>query len=266
MNVKIGVIGTGNMGGALMDAFCLDKGNTMRAYNPGREKLEAVCARTGAKPAASAAEAAEDCDLVLAAVKPIVMPSVLEELKAVLRPEQIFVSIAVGLPIASYEAVLGTDKKIVRAMPNTPAAVQAGMTAFAFGSQVTQAQQQMVLELFSLAGGTAVLPERLMNAVSALTGSSPAYVYLFLEAMADGGCYAGLPREQAYQLAAQAVLGAAKMVLETGKHPGVLKDEVCSPGGTTIRAVAELEKRGMRSAVIEAIKSCVDAAEQPQKK
>ena len=99
-----------------------------------------------------------------------------------------------------------------------------------------------------------------MNAVSALTGSSPAYVYLFIEAMADGACWAGIPRAQAYQMAAQAVLGAAKMVLETGKHPAQLKDEVCSPGGTTIRAVAELEQRGMRSAVIEAMKSCVDAA------
>ena len=111
-----------------------------------------------------------------------------------------------------------------------------------------------------------MLPERLMNAVSALTGSSPAYVYMFIEAMADGGCAAGIPRAQAYQMAAQAVLGAAKMVLETGKHPGVLKDEVCSPGGTTIRAVAELERKGLRSAVIDAIGECVAAAEQPQSK
>ena len=116
------------------------------------------------------------------------------------------------------------------------------------------------LKLFSLAGGTSVLPERLMNAVSALTGSSPAYVYMFIEAMGDAGCYAGIPRQQAYELAAQAVLGSAKMVLESGKHPAQLKDEVCSPGGTTIRAVAQLEKDGMRSAVIEAIRSCVDAA------
>ena len=131
-----------------------------------------------------------------------------------------------GLTIESYEKVLGPDKKIVRAMPNTPAAVQAGLTAFTFGPNVTEEDKNTVLELFSLAGGTAVLPERLMNAVSALTGSSPAYVYMFIEAMADGGCYAGIPRDQAYQMAAQAVLGAAKMVLETGKHPAQLKDEV----------------------------------------
>lgn len=264
--MKIGIIGTGNMGGALMDAFRLDPQNTMRACNHGQEKLAAVCSRTGAEPVSSVREAAEGADLILLAVKPIVMPSVLEELAPVLQPEQIVVSIAVGLSIASYEAVLGADKKIVRAMPNTPAAVQAGMTAFTFGGNVTEAEQQAVLALFSLAGGTAVLPERLMNAVSALTGSSPAYVYMFIEAMADGGCAAGIPRAQAYQLAAQAVLGSAKMVLESGKHPGQLKDEVCSPGGTTIRAVAELERKGLRSAVIDAIGECVAAAEKPQSK
>lgn len=258
--MKIAVIGTGNMGGALMDAFCKDAENHMTAYNHTPEKLAAVCAHTGARAAASTAEAVEDSDLILLAVKPIVMPAVLEELKSLVTDRQIIVSIAVGLTLESYGEVLGFDKKLVRAMPNTPSAVQAGMTAFTFGEHVTEEEQQAVLKLFSLAGGTAVLPERLMNAVSALTGSSPAYVYMFIEAMADAGVYAGIPRAQAYQLSAQAVLGAAKMVLESGKHPGQLKDEVCSPGGTTIRAVAELEQRGMRSAVIEAIKSCVDAA------
>lgn len=248
-----------------MDAFHQDPCHSMQAYNHGREKLEAVCARTGAVPVKSATEAVLGSDLILLAVKPIVMPQVLEEIAPVLQPNQLVVSIAVGLTLEFYSQKLGSDRKIVRAMPNTPAAVRAGMTAFTFGPMVTEEEQQQVLDLFSLAGGTAVLPERLMNAVSALTGSSPAYVYMFIEAMADGGCYAGIPRDQSYQLAAQAVLGAAKMVLETGKHPGVLKDEVCSPGGTTIRAVAELEKRGMRSAVIEAMRTCVDAAGTPQK-
>ena len=258
--MKIGIIGTGNMGGALMDAFCKDAENTLIACNHGQEKLQAVCQRTGAIPAATAQEAVQGCDLVLLAVKPIVMPEILREIAPVVTEDQILVSIAVGLTIGSYQEVLGQDKKIVRAMPNTPAAVQAGMTAFSFGKNVTPADQQAVLKLFSLAGGTSVLPERLMNAVSALTGSSPAYVYMFIEAMADAGCYAGIPRQQAYELAAQAVLGSAKMVLESGKHPAQLKDEVCSPGGTTIRAVAQLEKQGMRSAVIEAIRTCVDAA------
>ena len=258
--MKIGIIGTGNMGGALMDAFCKDAETTMVACNHGRKKLEAVCARTGALPLGSAQEVAKQCDLLLLAVKPMIMPEILREIAPVLTKDQIIVSIAVGLTIDSYLAILGQDKKVVRAMPNTPAAVQAGMTAFTFGGNVTEEEQAAVLKLFSLAGGTSVLPERLMNAVSALTGSSPAYVYMFIEAMADAGCYAGIPRQQAYELAAQAVLGSAKMVLKSGKHPAQLKDEVCSPGGTTIRAVAQLEKYGMRSAVIEAIRSCVDAA------
>lgn len=264
--MKIGIIGTGNMGGALMDAFAHCSEHTMVAYNHGIEKLEAVCARTGAIPAKSAEEAATDCDLILLAVKPIAVPSVLHEIAPILTSKQLLVSIAVGLTVAFYEEILGSDKKIIRAMPNTPAAVQEGMTAFCFSRQVNTEDQQAVLSLFALAGGTAVLPERLMNTVSALTGSSPAYVYMFIEAMADAGCYGGIPRTEAYQLAAQAVLGAAKMVLESGKHPGQLKDEVCSPGGTTIRAVAELEQRGMRSSVIEAIKSCMDAAEYSQNK
>ena len=257
--MRIGIIGTGNMGGALMDAFRLG-GHPMKACNHGREKLEAVCARTGAEPVESAAEAVRGAELILLAVKTIVMPEILREIAPVLGPEQIVVSIAVGLTIDSYGEVLGRDRKIVRAMPNTPAAVQAGLTAFAFGEHVTEAEQKQVLDLFSLAGRTAVLPERLMNAVSALTGSSPAYVYMFIEAMADGACRAGIPRAESYQMAAQAVLGAAKMVLETGKHPRVLKDEVCSPGGTTIRAVAELEKGGMRAAVMEAMRVCTEAA------
>lgn len=259
--MKIGIIGTGNMGLALMEAFRLDEKNHMTASNRSREKLLTACKKTGAVPAASNVEAMKDAELIILAVKPIFMPQVLEEIAPHLGRDQIVVSLAVGLTVASYEAVLGDDKKIIRAMPNTPAAVQAGMTAFSPNANITEEEMAAVQKLFSLAGETAVLPERLMNAVSALTGSSPAYVYMFIEAMADGGCYAGIPREEAYKMAAQAVLGAAKMVLETGKHPGVLKDEVCSPGGTTIRAVAELEKGGMRSSVIEAIRACTEAAQ-----
>lgn len=263
--MKIGIIGTGNMGGALMDAFALDQSNQMYAYNKGRGKLETVCTRTGAKPADCVRDAVLGCDLVLLAVKPIIMPEVLREIKDVVTPDQIIVSVAVGLSVASYEAVLGSDKQIVRAMPNTPAAVQEGLTAFTFGEAVTPESREQVLSLFSLAGRTAVLPERLMNSVSALTGSSPAFVYMFIEAMADAGVYAGIPRAQAMEMAAQAVLGSAKMVLETGKHPGTLKDEVCSPGGTTIRGVAALEQGGMRGTVMEAIRATVEAAGNLQK-
>ena len=259
--MKIGVIGTGNMGGALMDAFCLDKNNCISAYNRGRDKLLSVCSRTGAVAAESASQAIKDADIVILAVKPIFMEEVLKEISPVITSRQIIVSLAVGLTIEYYESILGSDRKIVRSMPNTPASVREGLTAFTFHSCVTPEEQNAVLNLFSLAGKTAVVPERLMNAVSALTGSSPAYVYMFIEAMADAACFNGIPRDEAYKMAAQAVLGAAKMVLESGKHPGQLKDEVCSPGGTTIRGVAELENVGMRGCVINAINACVAAAD-----
>lgn len=261
--MKIAVIGTGNMGKALMEAFCHQ--HSLFAYNRGREKLLKVCEKTGATPCDSIRNTVFGCDLVLLAVKPNMIPAVMEELKAVLEPHQIVVSVAVGLNVESYAAVLGCDKQIVRAMPNTPAAVKEGLTAFSFGEAVTEENREMVLELFSLAGRTAVLPEKLMNSVSALTGSSPAFVYMFIEAMADGGVQAGIPRAQAIEMASQAVLGAAKMVLETGEHPGALKDAVCSPGGTTIRGVAALEQGAFRGTVMDAIRATVDAAKIPQK-
>ena len=258
--MKIGIIGTGNMGLALMEAFRLDESNAMTASNRSREKLLAACDKTGAIPAASNVDAIRDAEVILLAVKPMYMGIVLQEIAPYVTKDQIIVTLAVGLTLASYEEILGPDKKIIRSMPNTPAAVQAGMTAFCPNGNVTEVEMDSVRKLFSLAGETVVLPEHLMNAVSALTGSSPAYVYMFIEAMADGGCYVGIPRQDAYKMAAQAVLGSAKMVLETGKHPGQLKDEVCSPGGTTIRAVAALEKGGMRGSVIEAIRACTEAA------
>lgn len=261
--MKIAVIGTGNMGKALMEAFCQQ--HTLFACNRGREKLLSVCEKTGATACDSVQNTVFGCDLVLLAVKPNMIPQVMEELKPVLEPHQIVVSVAVGLTIASYAAVLGRDKQIVRAMPNTPAAVKEGLTAFSFADTVTEENREKVLELFSLAGRTAVLPEKLMNSVSALTGSSPAFVYMFIEAMADGGVQAGIPRSQAIEMAAQAVLGAAKMVLETGEHPGALKDAVCSPGGTTIRGVAALEQGAFRGTVMDAICATVDAAKIPQK-
>jgi pyrroline-5-carboxylate reductase len=255
--MKIGVIGTGNMGVALMRAFSKKSEHQITAYNRSQEKLQAACQCSGAAAAKSAQDAAQGQDLVLLAVKPKDMERLLRDLVPTIQGNQIVVSVAVGLPISYYEEFLHC--KLVRAMPNTPAAVQAGMTALCFGEKISPEEQQQVLDLFSLAGATAVVPENRMNAVSALAGSSPAFVYLFIEAMADAGCLEGIPRDQAYTMAAQAVQGAAKMVLETGKHPAQLKDEVCSPGGTTICGVAQLERCGFRSTVIDAIRATMDA-------
>jgi pyrroline-5-carboxylate reductase len=256
--MKIGVIGTGNMGGALLDAFSKNPAHSLTAYNRSPEKLQAACQRTGAAAAKSAQDAARGQDLVLLAVKPKDMEALLRAIAPAIGQTQIVVSVAVGLPISFYREFL--DCKLVRAMPNTPAAVQAGMTALTFGEDFSAEERQSVLDLFAMAGATAEVPESQMNAVSALAGSSPAFAYMFLEAMADAGCLGGIPRDQAYTMAAQAMLGAAKMVLETGKHPAQLKDEVCSPGGTTIRGVARLERGGFRGTVMDAIQATMDAA------
>jgi pyrroline-5-carboxylate reductase len=256
--MKVGFIGTGSMGGALLQAMARG-GYDLVASNRGREKLEKVCAETGAKALENNLAVVENADVVFLAVKPVFMADVVREIAPAVGKDKLVVTMAAGLELSFYEELLGADKKILRIMPNTPAQVGAGVTAYCANGNVTEEEKQTVVRLLETAGTTAELPERLMGAVTALTGSSPAYVYLFIEAMADGGVMAGIPRQQAQQLAAQAVLGAAKMVLETGKHPGELKDAVCSPAGTTIQAVAELEKRGLRSAVIEAMRVCAAA-------
>ena len=256
--LKIGFIGAGNMGGALITALTRG-GFQVCAGDHDREKLEAICAATGAEAMPDNLSVVNACDILFLAVKPVFMGDVLQEIAAAVRPEQLVITMAAGLELSFYESVLGTDRKIMRIMPNTPAQVSAGVTAYCGNAAVTAEDTALAVELLKAAGGVMEMPERLMPAVTALTGSSPAYVYLFIEAMSDGGVMAGIPRQQATQLAAQAVLGAAKMVLETGKHPGELKDSVCSPGGTTIQAVAELEKRGLRSAVIEALRVCTAA-------
>ena len=257
--MTIGFIGTGNMGGALMHAFATLPEHTLIAYNRGREKLLAVCEATGAKPCDSAAETAQKSDVLVLAVKPAGMGALLEEVSPVLRPEQLIVTIAAGLPISFYTQRLGDRAKVVRTLPNVPAQVQAGMTPMCFADNVTPAEQALAQSIFAAAGRTEVIPESLMDPVCTLTGCSPAFVFLFLEAMADASVQAGIPRQQAYRMAAQAVMGSAKLMLETGQHPGALKDAVCSPGGTTIRGVSKLEESGFRGCVIQAMEASTAA-------
>ncbi len=203
-------------------------------------------------------------DYIILAVKPFILPKVLEELARFDKKEleqKVFVSIVAGVSIETIRKALGKRVKIVRVMPNTPALVQEGMTVIAQREEaVLEEEFSDVVRIFNAVGKTEVMAESMINTVTGISGSSPAYVYMLIEAMADAGVRDGLTRSAAYRLAAQAVLGSAKMVLESGKHPGELKDMVCSPKGTTIEAVAELEKRGFRSAVISAIKKCNDKA------
>lgn len=169
----------------------------------------------------------------------------------------LLVSIAAGKSIASIESLFGREIKLVRAMPNTPALVGEGMSALCANARVSEAELAEIRAVFNSFGVCEFVPESMMDTVVGVSGSSPAYVYLFIEAMADAAVADGMPRAQAYKFAAQSVLGSAKMVLETGSHPGALKDAVCSPGGTTIEAVAILEEEGMRHAVIRAQRACV---------
>ena len=199
-------------------------------------------------------------DVVFLAVKPQFLEGVLDEIKDSVKEGQIFISIAPGKTLQWLGGHLGMHTKVIRTMPNTPAMVGEGMTALCVNELVTEKETELAVKLCDTFGKTEVIPEHLMDAVVGVSGSSPAYVFMFLEAMADAAVADGMPRAQAYKFAAQSVLGSAKLMLETGKHPGELKDMVCSPAGTTIQAVRVLEEKGLRSAVIEAQTACVKKA------
>ena len=198
-------------------------------------------------------ECANKCKYLLLAVKPQFYDEVLNGIRYMLTPEHMIISLAPGKTIDELKLNLGSDKRIVRVMPNTPAMVGEGMTGISCRKEdFTDAELNVLKRLFKACGKTEFVDESLMNAVVCASGSSPAFVYLFIEALADSAVRCGMPRKQAYVFAAQAVKGAAAMVLETGEHPGILKDNVCSPAGTTIEGVAVLEEYGMRNAVLKA--------------
>ena len=196
-------------------------------------------------------------DLVFLAVKPNQIKNIINLVKNFISPEKIIVSILPGKSLQWLGTEIGKPTKLIRTMPNTPALVGEGMTGVCANDLVTEEELQLVLTLLKSFGRAEVVPEYLMDTVTGVSGSSPAYVFLFLEALADAAVAEGMPRKQAYEFAAQSVLGSAKMLLETGMHPGELKDMVCSPGGTTIEAVAVLEREKLRSAVIDATRACI---------
>ena len=230
----------------------------------GSDPLEAgrrrVQEQHGIKVTGDNKEVVEEADIVFLAVKPQYYAAVLDEIRNTVKEGQIFISIAPGKTMAWIGEYLGETVKLVRTMPNTPALVGEGMTAACANAYVTEEEMKEVLHILSATGKVEEVPEHLMDVVVGVSGSSPAYVFLFIEAMADAAVAEGMPRAQAYEFAAQAVLGSAKMVLETGKHPGELKDMVCSPAGTTIQAVRVLEEKGLRSAVFEATETCIQKA------
>ena len=258
--MKVGFIGCGNMAKAMIHGMLGSKKvqpQEMIASAKSEKTREAISSQIGIRAAKTNTEVLEFADIVFLAVKPQYLEAVLTEIRGAVRPFQVFVSLAPGKTLDWLSQRLGSETKLIRTMPNTPAMVGAGMTGLCVNSHVTESETSLVCELCNTFGRTEVVPEALIDVVVGVSGSSPAYVFLFLEAMADAAVADGMPRAQAYEFAAQAVMGSAKLMLETGKHPGELKDMVCSPAGTTIEAVRVLEEKGFRSAVIEAQKACV---------
>lgn len=256
----IGFIGLGNMATAMIGGI-LKKELVLPEEIIGSAKTGETmerCRKAYGIQVADNATVAVRSDILFLAVKPVYLPEVLVQIKDVIRENTVLVSIAAGKSLNDIEELLGRRCKVVRCMPNTPALVLEGCTAVTYGELVTAEEREQVERILDAFGTVHEVPERLMDAVVGVSGSSPAYVFLFLEALADAAVCAGLPRKQAYAMAAQSVLGSAKLMLETGKHPGELKDMVCSPGGTTIEAVKVLEEKGMRAAVMDAVQACVE--------
>lgn len=259
--MKLGFIGTGNMATAMMGGIIQQgqiKAEEIIGSDVSEEGRNHIKEAYGICVTADNKAVVQTADKIVLSVKPQFYPAVIAEIKDCIREDQIVITIAPGKTLAWLEEQFGKRVKIVRTMPNTPAMVGEGMTAACANESVTKGELEEVLELLNAFGKTEVVSEHLMDVVVSTSGSSPAYVFMFIEAMADAAVADGMARAQAYKFAAQAVLGSAKMVLETGKHPGELKDMVCSPGGTTIEAVRVLEEKGFRSSVIEAMKACAE--------
>ena len=260
--MKLGFIGLGNMASAMIGGM-LKKGLVSSENIIGSDVSESGRAQAaeqfGIEVCEDNKKVAAEADILFFAVKPIFLPQVLAEIADAVKENTVIVSIVAGKSIDFItQAMGGKARKIVRCMPNTPALVGEGCTGASANENVTKEEMALALSLLQSFGVAQEVPERLMDAVVAVGGSAPAYVFLFIEAMADAAVAEGMPRSQAYTFAAQTVLGSAKMVLETGKHPGELKDMVCSPGGTTIDAVKVLEQKGFRAAVMEAMEACAE--------
>lgn len=251
---KIGFIGMGNMGTAIMRGLLKTYKPEELLFTSAHEtKMQKITEETGVAHVSTATECAEQVKYLVLAVKPQVLPTVFKELNGKIREDQVVISIAAGYAIADLQSGLGESARIVRSMPNTPAMVGEGMSGVSYDEALFTDEEKAVIDgFFTSFGKMEKVDEKLMDVVGSASGCSPAYVYMFIEALADGCVKNGLPRQAAYKMVAQAVLGSAKMVLETGKHPGELKDMVCSPGGTTIEGLAALEESGFRGAIIKA--------------
>lgn len=263
-----GFIGAGNMGYPLIKAAIDTFGGNEVVYTDVSEtRLQFVKGETGVDYVKDNISVVKQCRYLVLAVKPQFFPQVFKEIKSFVTADQIVISIAAGVTIDTIKEALSDEIRIVRAMPNTSAMVLKSMTGISFSQNTfSEEEREVIGKFFESFGKYEVFDESLMNALVCANGSSPAYVYMFIEALADSVVSYGIPRDKAYTLAAQTVFGSAAMVLETGEHPGRLKDNVCSPGGTTIAAVKALEEHGFRNAIMKATDACYEKAVELSKK
>lgn len=259
--MKIGFIGLGNMASAMIGGILkkeLYSAEDIIGSDKSEDSVQKAAKIFGIHTTTDNLEVAQIADVLILAVKPQFFPEVIAEIKGAVREETLIISIAPGKTMEWIMEHFGRELKLVRCMPNTPALVGEGCTGFCCYKLVSEEEQAQAAAILGSFGRAYQVPENLLDTVVGISGSSPAYVFMFIEAMADAAVAQGMPRKQAYQFAAQAVLGSAKLVLETGMHPGELKDMVCSPAGSTIEGVRILEKNGFRGAVFEALKGAAD--------
>lgn len=259
--MKLGFIGCGNMANAMIGGIIkngLYKPEEIIVSDAVEASLIKAAQDLKVNTTGDNKEVVEKADIVVLSVKPQFYETVIGEICKEIRDQQLVITIAPGKTLKWLDERFGKPVKTIRCMPNTPALVGEGITGICQNEYVTAEELETAGKILNCFGSYEVVPEHLMDVVVSVSGSSPAYVFMFIEAMADAAVADGMPRAQAYKFAAQSVLGSAKMVLETGKHPGELKDMVCSPAGTTIEAVRVLEEKGFRSSVIEAMKACAE--------
>lgn len=258
---RVTVVGVGRIGEALVRGL---QARGVKAHVRGSARQPDSLARLerlGIEATLSNADAVRGADVVVLAVKPQVIPAVLEELRGHVAPGTLVITVAAGVPCERVEQALGKDVPVVRAMPNTPCVLGEGMTVVARGRHATKEHLALARSLFDAVGRTAVLDEALMNAVTGLSGSGPAYIYLVIESLAEAGVKVGIPRDTSTLLAAQTVLGAARMVLELGKHPALLKDDVTTPAGCTVDGLMELEEGKLRVTLLKAVVKATQRAQ-----
>jgi pyrroline-5-carboxylate reductase len=262
-SLRIAVIGAGKMGGILIQAFLrsgLFPAENIRATVAHADRAEALSQQLGIRVTTANLEAVQSADVVLLGVKPQQMSDVVRSLAPALIPGKLLISFAASVRTGAIEEAAEIDAPVIRAMPNTPAKLGAGVTAICRGRFVSDAQLELAAQIFSTVGRTVIVDEKHMDAVTGLSGSGPAFLYIIIEALAEAGVNVGLPRDIATLLAAQTTFGAAKMVLETGSHPALLKDEVTTPAGCTVEGILELEEGGVRVTLIKAVKRATERA------